>query len=215
MIELPVYNGEGKEVDRMQIDESVLGTRVRPKLLKQAVVMYHANQRQGTVGTKSRGMVMGSTRKIYRQKGTGNARMGANRTVVRKGGGVAFAKRTRDFSQRMPKKQKQVARNSAILAKIKSEDTLVIDQLSIEQPRTREMAATLTNLNIDRSCLVTTGSYDVNIYKSFRNIPKVEVLTSGQLNAGAIINHRKLLFTKEALENLMQSASGASAGNKE
>lgn len=215
MFELPVYNRDGKEIERIQIDEAVFGSHIRPALLKQAIVMFHANQRQGTVGTKSRGMVTGSTRKIYRQKGTGNARMGANRTVVRKGGGVAFAKKTRDFSQRMPKKQKQAARNSAILAKIKSDDALVIDQLSLEQPRTREMATTLSNLKIDRSCLVATGSYDLNIYKSFRNIPRVDVLSSEQLNAGAITNHRKLLFTREALESLIQLSSSASAGNKD
>lgn len=215
MFELPVYNRDGKEIERILIDEAVFGSHIRPALLKQAIVMFHANQRQGTVGTKSRGMVTGSTRKIYRQKGTGNARMGANRTVVRKGGGVAFAKKTRDFSQRMPKKQKQAARNSAILAKIKSDDALVIDQLSLEQPRTREMATTLSNLKIDRSCLVATGSYDLNIYKSFRNIPRVDVLSSEQLNAGAITNHRKLLFTREALESLIQLSSSASAGNKD
>jgi len=215
MFELPVYNRDGKEIERIQIDEAVFGSHIRPALLKQAIVMFHANQRQGTVRTKSRGMVRGSTRKIYRQKGTGNARMGANRTVVRKGGGVAFAKKTRDFSQRMPKKQKQAARNSAILAKIKSDDALVIDQLSLEQPRTREMVTTLSNLKIDRSCLVATGSYDLNIYKSFRNIPRVDVLSSEQLNAGAITNHRKLLFTREALESLIQLSSSASVGNKD
>ena len=212
MFDIPVYNRDGKEIDRIKIDEEFLGVRVRPALLKQAIVMFHANQRQGTVGTKSRGMVRGSTRKIYRQKGTGNARMGANRTVVRKGGGVAFAKKTRDFTQRMPRKQKQVARNSAILSKFKNDDVLVIDQLAIEKPRTQEMASTLNNLKIDRSCLIATGSYDSNVYKSFRNIPKVNVLTSEQLNAGDIARHRKLLFTKEALETLIQSASAASTG---
>ena len=103
MIELPVYNSQGKEVDRMTVDPAVLGSKVRPALLKQALVMYHANKRQGTAATKSRGMKVGSGAKLYRQKGTGRARVGNSRTCVRRGGGVAFAKVARDFSQRMPK----------------------------------------------------------------------------------------------------------------
>ena len=143
MIDLPVYDKQGKEVDRVQIDEAVFGGRVRPALLKQAIVMYHANKRQGTAATKSRGMVAGSTRKLYRQKGTGRARMGTNRTAIRKGGGVAFAKTARDFSQRMPKKQRRLARDSAVLGKLLSDDALVIDQLSFESPKTKEFATTL------------------------------------------------------------------------
>jgi len=203
MIELPVYNHQGKEVDRIQIDESVFGGSVRMALLKQAIVMYHANKRQGTAATKSRGMVAGSTRKIYRQKGTGRARMGANRTVVRRGGGVAFAKEYRDFRQRMPKKQRQLARNSAILAKLQSGDALVVDKLEFDNPKTREFAALLDNLNIDRSCLVALEDYDINIYKSLRNIPKVDALEVEQLNAGDICRKRKLLFTRPALEFLL------------
>ncbi len=211
MIELSVYNREGKELEKMQIEESVLGTWVRPALLKQAVVMYHANKRQGTAATKSRGMVAGSTRKIYRQKGTGRARMGANRTVVRTGGGVAFAKQARDFSKRMPKKQRRLARNSAVLAKLKSENAVIIDELNFENPKTKEFAAILKNLNIDRSCLTVLDDYDVNVYKSVRNIPKMKVLEIDQLNAGDICNKQKLLFTKKALEALINPAPAPAA----
>ncbi len=210
MIDLPVYNQKGEEVDRIQIDESLLGGRIRPALLKQALVMYHANKRQGNATTKSRGMVTGSTRKLYRQKGSGRARMGANRTVVRRGGGVAFAKLPRDFRQRMPQKQRQLARNSAILAKLKSNDTIVVDKLEFEQPRTRDFIGVMNNLKIDvgRSCLVALNDADVNVYKSLRNIPRVEALEVEQLNAGIICNRRKLLFTRQALESLLNVGEG-------
>ena len=121
MIKLPVYNTTGKQVETLAIDEALLGAEVRPGLLKQAYVMFHANRRQGSAKTRSRGMVDGSTRKIFRQKGTGNARMGTRRTGIRRGGGVIFAKsRTRaDFRQRMPKKMRQLANRNALLAKLR------------------------------------------------------------------------------------------------
>src|ERR1700759_1457561 len=115
MIEVPVYNQSGAEVEKFQVDEAKLGGEVRKNLLKQALVMYHANQRQGTVRTLARGEVEGSTRKIYRQKGTGNPRRGSIRQPVRLGGGHAKQKRPKDWSEALPKKAKKLARNSAIL----------------------------------------------------------------------------------------------------
>ena len=203
MMDLPVYDREGKEVDRLQIDEALLGGRIRPALLKQAVVMYHANSRQGSATTKSRGMVRGSTHKMYRQKGTGRSRAGSSRTVIRRGGGVAFAKTPRDFRQRMPKKQRRLARNSAILAKMQSDDALVIDQFNFDEPRTAAFADILSNLKIERSCLVATEKYEPMVYKSLRNIPRVDALELAQLNAGDILQRQKLLFTRAALEALL------------
>jgi len=207
MIELAVYNREGNEVDQIKIDEALFGGKIRPALLKQALVMYHAHRRQGSAFTRSRSMVTGSTAKLYRQKGTGRARAGSSRTVIRRGGGVAFAKLPRSFRQRMPKKQRCLARNSAILAKLTSSDAVVIDHLDFEMPKTKEFAEMLANLNIDRSCLVTTEKYDPNIYKSLRNIPRVDMLEVAQLNAGDILRRRKLLFTRAALESLMKPAA--------
>lgn len=214
MIKLPVYNKQGEEVDTVEIDEAVLGGKVRLAVLKQAVVMYHANKRQGTATTKSRGMVVGSTAKLFRQKGTGRARMGAARTVVRRGGGVAFAKQNRDFRQRMPKKQRRLARDSAILAKMQSEDTVVIEELSFDEPKTREFATILENLKIDRSCVVATENYDINVYKSARNIPRTVSMPVEQLNAGDICRHRKLLLTRSALNRLVGQAENAAAGDE-
>ncbi len=203
MIDVSVYNKDGREIDSLKVDEAVFGGVVRYPLLKQAIVMYHANKRVGTAATRSRGMVVGSTRKLFRQKGTGNARVGNARTGKRVGGGVTFAKIPRDFSKRMPKKQRRLARDSAILAKLLSNNVVVVDQLSFEQPKTRDFASILGNLDIERSCLVTTVSADENIYKSARNIPKVDVTAVSQLNAGDICNHSKMLITKDAFLSLL------------
>ena len=203
MIDVAVYNKEGKEVESLQIDEGLFGGYVRYPLLKQAIVMYHANKRVGTAATKSRGMVKGSTRKLFRQKGTGNARVGNSRTGKRVGGGVTFAKVARDFGKDMPKKQKRLATESAILAKLQSGSVIVVDELGFDAPKTKEFASVLGNLNIDRSCVVTTKSYDTNIYKSARNIPKVSVMPVDLLNAGSICNSQKMLFTKDAFMSLI------------
>ena len=160
--------------------------------------MYHANKRVGTAATKSRGMVKGTTKKMYRQKGTGNARAGSIRTVIRRGGGVAFAKVNRDFSKNMPKKQRRLAMRSAILAKLLSKSLVIVDQLEFAQPKTKDFAKLLGNLKIDRSCLVATPQKDDNLYKSARNVPKVDVILVSDLNAGDICNKQKMLFTKDA-----------------
>jgi large subunit ribosomal protein L4 len=203
MIDVKVYNREGKELESMPVDEAVFGGQVRYSLLKQAIVMYHANKRVGTAATKSRGMVEGSTRKLYKQKGTGNARAGMIRTPVRKGGGHAFGKVARDFGKEMPRKQRRLACDSAILAKLLKGSLVVVDELNFDAPKTTEFARVLGNLNIDRSCLVTIGQQDVNLYKSARNIPKVDVVVMSDLNAGDICNKQKVLFTKEAFVALL------------
>lgn len=204
MIKVPVHNEKGQEVESLKVDEAVFGGRVRYALLKQAIVMYHANRRVGTAATKSRSMVEGSTRKIYRQKGTGNARAGAIRTGVRRGGGVIFAKAARDFGKDMPKKQRQLARDSAILSKLQVGNVVVIDELKFGQPKTKDFVKVLGNLKIDRSCLVTVGQPDENIYKSARNVPGIAVIKVADLNAGDICNRQKMLFTKEAFMTLIE-----------
>jgi len=209
MIELTVYNTSGQQVDTVRVDESVLGGCIRYALLKQAIVMYHANKRVGTVKTKSRGVVSGSTRKIFRQKGTGNARAGTRRTGKRVGGGMIFAKSPRDFSQRMPRKQRQLARDSAVLAKLRSNSVMVVDGLAFEKPRTKDFVGLLRNLKIDRSCLVALSNYDENVHKSARNVARIAVLPVGDLNAADIINHQKMLFTKDALMRFMSRGPGA------
>jgi len=206
MITVAVQNKDGKEIESLNVDEITLGGYVRYPLLKQAIVMYHANKRQGTATTRSRGMVEGSTRKLYKQKGTGNARAGTVRTNIRRGGGVAFAKEIRDFRKDMPKKQRRLATSSAILAKLQKGNVIVIDQFSFEKPRTKDFVAILGNLKIDRSCLVTISRPDDNLYKSARNVSKVSVMNVSDLNAGDICNMQKMLFTKDALLAVIDSS---------
>ncbi len=205
MIDVVVHNREGDEIDSLRVDESLFGTSVRHSLLKQAIVMYHANKRVGTAATKSRGMVVGSTRKVFRQKGTGNARIGNARTGKRVGGGVTFAKVARDFSKRMPKKQRRLATNSAILAKLLSNNVVVVDELNFEKPKTKDFVSILGNLKIAPrfSCLVTTKDIDANLYKSARNVSKIAVVPINDLNAGDICGRSKLMFTKEAFLSLL------------
>jgi large subunit ribosomal protein L4 len=203
MIDLAVYNTDGQEVDSLKVDESALGGSVRYPLLKQAIVMYQANKRVGTAATRGRSMVVGSGRKLFRQKGTGFARVGNRRTGKRVGGGVTFAKVARDFRKRMPKKQRRKARDSAILAKLLSNNVVVVDGLNFEKPHTGDFVSVLSNLKIERSCLVTISGVDRNLCKSAKNIPKVAVMPVAELNAGAICSHRKILFTKEALKRVL------------
>jgi large subunit ribosomal protein L4 len=203
MIDVAVYNRDGNQIETLQVDEAAFGGTVRHPLLKQAIVMYHANLRVGTAATKSKGMVEGSTRKLYKQKGTGNARAGAIRTPVRRGGGHTFAKTARDFGKEMPKKQRRLACDSAILAKLQDGRVVVIDELSFAAPKTKEFARVLTNLKIDRSCLVTIPQRDFNVYKSARNLPKVDVMVVGELNAGIVCKKQKVLFTKAAFMALL------------
>jgi large subunit ribosomal protein L4 len=203
MIDLAVYNKDGKEVESLRVNEAVLGGSVRYPLLKQAIVMYHANKRVGTAANKGRSMVAGSGKKLFRQKGTGNARVGNIRTGKRVGGGVTFAKSPRDFGKRMPKKQKRLARNSAILAKLLSNNVVVVDELSFEKPRTRDFINILNKLNVERSCLVTISAADANLFKSIRNVPKIAVMPVNDLNAGDICKYKKMMFTKEAFLSIV------------
>ncbi len=203
MITVAIHNRKGQEIENLQVDEAIFGGRVRHVLLKQAIVMYQDNKRVGTAATKSRGMVAGSTRKLYRQKGTGNARAGTVRQNIRRGGGVAFAKVARDFGKDMPKKQKKLARNSAVLSKLQVGNVVIIDELKFEQPKTKDFVQILGNLKIDRSCLVTIDQPDVNLYKSARNVPGIAVIKLTDLNAGDICSRQKMLFTKEAFLSLI------------
>lgn len=205
MIELPVYNREGKEVDTFSIDEESLGGEIRYALLKQAYVMQHANRRQGSARTKSRGMIDGSTRKIYKQKGTGRARMGTVRTNIRKGGGVAFAKnRTReDFRQSMPKKMRRLANRNAVLAKAVDQEIKIIDELNFDRPRTKDFAALLEAVGVNRTCLVALDSSNTNGALAARNVVDVDTTRWEQLNVFEVLNHRFLVIGRASLQSFI------------
>ena len=209
MIELPVYDKKGKQVDTINVDEATLGTEVRPTLLKQAYVMFHSNRRQGSARTKSRGMVEGSTRKLYRQKGTGNARMGNARTVIRKGGGVAFAKkRTHDnFRKDMPKKMRQLANRNALLAKLVDGEVKCVVDLDFEAPKTNDFKAILDALAIDRSCLLAIDGENRNAALSARNLENVDTIRIDQLNVFELLNHRYLVVDKNSMEAFLNGSA--------
>ncbi len=203
MLQVPVYDMNGSQSGLLEIDPDILGGRVRHQLLKQAIVAYQANRRQNTVATKSRGMVQGSTRKLYRQKGTGNARAGSARTVVRRGGGVAFAKGKQNYNQKLSRKMRRLARNNAILAKIVSSDVMVVEGMNFEVPKTKRMADFLGNVGATKGCVVAMSEFDENIYKSSRNLDKTEVRLLSNLNAYDILCRKTLVMTKPAFEALV------------
>jgi large subunit ribosomal protein L4 len=203
MIEVSVYNQTGQEIEKIQVDEAKFGGEVNNALLKQAMVMYHANQRQGTVRTQARGEVAGSTRKIFRQKGTGNARMGTIRQPVRRGGGHAKQKRPKDWRLALPKKARHRATQSALLSKFQSGDVRIVDGLEFEQPKTKLVAKLYKALGIDRSVLVALHGRDEVVERSARNLDRTTLTTIEQLNCWDILRNRTLLVTKEGLTKLL------------
>jgi len=208
MIELPIINSEGKQVDVLKIDEAVLGGEIRHALLKQAYVVTHANQRQGSARTKSRGSVEGSTRKLYKQKGTGNARVGASRVPNRKGGGVTFAKtRTReDFRTSLTKKMRRLANRNALLAKLVDNEVKCFDTLAFGEPSTKAFAGILGKAGVDRTCLVAVAGDNRNAMLSARNIDGVDVRRIEQLNAFDLLNHRYLVVDRASLASFLDGS---------
>ena len=208
MPKLTVYDRKGKKVGTYNVEPTDFAPRINKQLLHDAVVMYQTNLRQGSHQTKSRGMVSGSTKKMYRQKGTGNARAGSKRSGIRRGGGHIHRIHNRDYSYRLPRKALQQATRMALAAKVRDDEILVIDELSLAAPRTKDMVAILKHLDCKQgeSLLVTTANYDANVYRSARNIAGVSVAPAGDLNALSVLSSRRLLVTKAALDALVESA---------
>jgi large subunit ribosomal protein L4 len=201
MSSLPIYDRAGKEVGTYSITPEEIAPRINKQLLHEAVVMYQANLRQGTFKTKNRTDVAGSTKKMYRQKGTGNARSGSRRSNIRRGGGHAKQKLPRDFGYRLPRKALQLATRMAVASKLKDGQVVVVDQLALAAPQTKEVAGVLKALKLHgTTLLLATATYDVNVYKSARNIEGVLVSPVAELNALNVLKPRKLLVTKEALD---------------
>jgi len=212
MAVLPIYNRTGQQVGSYDIDVAALAPRINKQLLHDVVVMYQSNQRLGTAKTKSRGEVAGTTRKMYRQKGTGNARAGSRRSGIRRGGGHIFAKRPRDWTYRLPRKAVRLATRMALASKIRDEQVVVIDELAFSAPKTKDMAAILRALKCEgASLLVATAAHDVNVYKSARNIAGVSVSPVAGLNALSVLSPRRMLVTKAALDAIRQRATAGAA----
>jgi large subunit ribosomal protein L4 len=203
MIEVPIYNQAGKQIETVKVDEAKLGGEVNKALLKQALVAYHANLRQGTVRTQARGEVAGSTRKMFRQKGTGNARTGGIRNPIKVGGGHAKQKRPKDWRQAIPKQMRRAARNHAILSKIQSNEIRVLDAIKLDQPKTKLMVQVYKALGIERSCLFALSTRDAGVERAARNIDRTTLTTVAQLNAWDILRNRTLLVTREGLNEIL------------
>ncbi|MBT6153946.1 MAG: 50S ribosomal protein L4 [Planctomycetaceae bacterium] len=203
MISVPVRDQSGNDVGTYEFDPAELAGSINKQLLHDVVVMYEANRRVGTVKTKSRGQVRGSTAKLYRQKGTGRARAGSARTPVRRGGGHAFAKRPLDWSYRLPKKAVRLATRMALLSKFIDGEATVLDGLKFDAPKTRAVADMLKSLGVsETTCLLAIDGYDANILRSSRNIPGIEVSSAAELNAYGLLHQKQLLVTREALDRL-------------
>ena len=202
MLAVPVFNMQGKRTGEVEIDPACLGGYVRPQLIKQAVVSYLDHQWQKSARTKGRADVEGSTRKLYRQKGTGNARAGMVRTPVRKGGGRTFAKSIPTSTKEFPKKMRRLARDNAILAKIQANEVMILEDLLCPQPKTKVFASMLSALGIEKGCLVAMHEADSNAYKSGRNIPQTDIRVVDDLHAYDVLRRPRVIFTKAAFSRI-------------
>jgi len=199
-MKLPVLNAEGKELRRLDVDDSVFGITPNQAVLHQAFVTQRNNQRAGTAHTKTRAMVQGSTRKIRMQKYTGRARHGGIRAPIFVGGGVAFGPQTRDFGLALNKKMRRLAIRSALSGKVADGELIVIDELTFKAPRTKEVLRVLRNVGIERSALIVTGQPDRTVLASARNLEKTKVLPAAYLNVADMLNHRHVLMTEDAVK---------------
>lgn len=202
MPKVALYNVKGEEVGEVELKDSIFNVPVRSDILHQVVTMQLANKRQGTASTKTRAEVRGGGRKPWRQKGTGRARHGSIRSPIWTGGGIVFGPKPRLYNYTLPKKVKRLAMKCALSSKVADNDVLILDQLELEMPKTKEMVNILNNLKIDKKALIVTLDKDDNVEKSTRNIPGVKATMVGNLNVYDILKHDKLVLTKEALERV-------------
>src|SRR6516162_6809581 len=191
MLSLNIVNRQGEPVATVEVDPAEFGGKVNRQLLHEVVLMHLANQRAGTHSTLRRGEVAGSTKKLFRQKGTGNARVGTRRTNKRRGGGTAKGPKPRDYEYHLPKKAVRAATRMAILSKFQDNETLVLDDLALSEVKTKQMAALLKALKLKGiTCLVGIKDYDPMVYKSARNIQGVEVAPAAQMNAYTVLRQK-------------------------
>lgn len=204
MLDLDVHNESGDVTGSIRFDESMLGEKVRLRLLQQVVVAYAANRRQGTSAAKTRSEKAGSGKKLYRQKHTGRARAGPRRTPVRVGGGVAFPPKPRSHRKGITKSMRRQALRSALLSKFRDSQVTVIEPLAFDAPKTKRVASMLKALGIDETCLLAVKDHAPVLHRSARNIPRLRLLPAKDLNALDVLAHRRLVLTREVVENLAE-----------
>ncbi|MBA2873119.1 large subunit ribosomal protein L4 [Anoxybacillus calidus] len=202
MPKVALYNQNGATIGEIELNDSVFGIEPNKHVLFEAVIMQRASLRQGTHKTKNRAEVSGGGRKPWRQKGTGRARQGSIRSPQWRGGGTVFGPVPRSYSYKLPKKVRRLAIKSALSSKVLENNIIVLDNLTLEAPKTKEMVNILNNLSVDRKALIVTADVNENITLSARNIPGVTVVTANGINVLDVLNHDKLVITKAAVEKV-------------
>lgn len=203
-MELQVVNQAGKAVKTVQASDYVFAAPFNEAVVHQALVRQLANARQGTASTKTRGEVSGSSRKLFRQKHTGNARAGSVKNPLRRGGGVTFGPKPRDYRQAMPKKMRQLALRCVLSDKVRHQMITVIDGFDLADGRTAEMSQVLGNLKLDRKTLIATAEPEAKVIRAAANLVGVKTLPVHTLNVADVLGYRHLLLTREALEKADQ-----------
>ena len=202
MIELDVHNESGEVTGTVPFDESMLGDRIRPRLLHQVAVAYMAARRRGTASAKTKAECAGSGRKPWRQKHTGRARAGSRRSPLWRGGGVIFPPKPRDHRVGITRSMRRQALRSALLSKFRDDQVTVIEPMSLDEPKTKRVAAMLLRLGVGGSCLIAVRGHDPLFHKSSRNVPRLRVIPARNLNALEVLEHERLLLTREVVEDL-------------
>lgn len=210
--EINLYNTKGIIIDKIELPKVIFSQEISESAIYDSVKAYLANQRLGTACTKNRSEVNGGGKKLWKQKGTGRARMGSSRNPIWKGGGVAFGPVPHSFKIKLPTKVNQKALISALVDKAMNEKIVVIDSLKIEQPKTSIMTKVLKNLNLSTPLIVLEES-NKNLYLSIRNLKGTDVILASNLNAYKVLAHEKLLFTKKALDKLENRFSKRGTSN--
>jgi large subunit ribosomal protein L4 len=198
-VQVPVYNITGEEIRKIQISDAVFGVPFNETVVHQVMVGQQANARQGTAASKTRGDIRGSTKKLYRQKGTGYARAGNKKSPTRRGGGVAFGPHPRDYRQDTPKKVRHLALRCVLSSKASEGDLKIIDAFNFTEPKTKQMMQALVALGVDKSALIVTPKSEVNVVKSARNLPAINTTPANVLNIIDILDHKTLLMTEAAV----------------
>ena len=202
MANVSVYNMEGKEVGTIELSDAIFGVEVNEHLVHLAVVQKLANKRQGTQKAKTRSEVSGGGRKPWKQKGTGHARQGSTRSPQWTGGGVVFAPASRDYSFKMNKKEKRAALKSALTDKLQNNNLIVVDELKMDEKKTKRFAEVMVNLKATRKALVVMNDKDENVVLSARNLPEVKTALTNTINVYDVMNAKTLVLTKDAVAKI-------------
>ena len=210
-MEVSVYSLAGEVVKHIEVSDSVFAVPFNQAVVHQALVRQRANARQGTASTKTRSEVSGSSRKLFRQKHTGLARAGNRKSPLRRGGGIAFGPKPRSYRQAMPKKMRQLAIRCVLSAKARDEELVVLEQLELEKPKTKEMAGILAALGVDSSALIVTSEPEENVVKSARNLAGIKTMPANILNVVDILSYKMLLMTEAAVRKAEQLWGGGNA----